>query len=96
MPAPRLSSGLVALLLVAGLHGEVKVLKDFTLIDGTGGRPLAHAAMIIDNEYLNHAADVIESGCATTPAVRPPATPNYRWNFPIVYRPLVVRLAGVR
>jgi imidazolonepropionase-like amidohydrolase len=49
MPAPRLSSGLVALLLVAGLHGEVKVLKDFTLIDGTGGRPLAHAAMIIDN-----------------------------------------------
>jgi imidazolonepropionase-like amidohydrolase len=49
MPAPRLSSASIALLLVAGLHGEVKVLKDFTLIDGTGGPPLAHAAMIIDN-----------------------------------------------
>jgi imidazolonepropionase-like amidohydrolase len=36
-------------MLVAGLHGEVKVLKDFTLIDGTGRPPLEHAAMIIDN-----------------------------------------------
>ncbi len=49
MPARRLSSSSLALLLVAGLHGEVKVLKNFTLIDGTGGPPLEHAAMIIDN-----------------------------------------------
>jgi imidazolonepropionase-like amidohydrolase len=49
MVARRLCSISLALLLVAGLHGEVKVLKGFTLIDGTGGPPLAHAAMIVDN-----------------------------------------------
>jgi imidazolonepropionase-like amidohydrolase len=31
------------------LSGEVKVLEDFTLIDGTGRPPAAHVSMIIDN-----------------------------------------------
>lgn len=41
----------IVLLLSAVLPAgaEVKVLKNFTLIDGTGGPPLTHAAMIVDN-----------------------------------------------
>ena len=39
----------LALLFAASLHAEVNVLKNFTLIDGTGGPPLADAAMIIDD-----------------------------------------------
>jgi len=40
---------LAALLLGASLvHAEIKVLKNFTLIDGSGRPPLAGAAMIID------------------------------------------------
>ena len=31
------------------LHGEVKVLEDFTLIDGTGRPPVSHVSMIIEN-----------------------------------------------
>jgi len=31
------------------LHAEVKVLKNFTLIDGNGGAPAANAAMIVNN-----------------------------------------------
>lgn len=40
-----------ALLLLMGgvLHGEVKVLQNFTLIDGTGRAPASRQAMIIDN-----------------------------------------------
>jgi len=39
----------LALLLGASvLRGEIKVLKNFTLIDGSGGQPLAGAAMIVD------------------------------------------------
>jgi imidazolonepropionase-like amidohydrolase len=37
------------ILLGSALHGEVRVLKDFTLIDGTGRPAVAHSAMIIDN-----------------------------------------------
>jgi imidazolonepropionase-like amidohydrolase len=40
---------LLAVLLAVSLHAEVKVLKNFTLIDGTGHQPLPSAAMIIDN-----------------------------------------------
>jgi imidazolonepropionase-like amidohydrolase len=40
---------LLSLLLAVSLHAEVKVLKNFTLIDGTGHQPLDRAAMIIDN-----------------------------------------------
>src|SRR6185437_2571786 len=40
---------LAAFLPAASLHAEVKVLKNFTLIDGTGRSPLPAAAMIIDN-----------------------------------------------
>jgi imidazolonepropionase-like amidohydrolase len=36
-------------LLALSLHAEVKVLKNFTLIDGTGAAPLSGAAMIVDN-----------------------------------------------
>jgi len=43
------AAGLVALLLGASLvRAEVKVLKNFTLIDGSGRPPLAGAAMIVD------------------------------------------------
>ncbi len=35
-------------LLAVSLHAEVKVLKNFTLIDGTGRAPAANSAMIID------------------------------------------------
>lgn len=38
-----------ALVAVASLHGEIRVLRDFTLIDGTGRAPVSHAAMVIDN-----------------------------------------------
>jgi imidazolonepropionase-like amidohydrolase len=38
-----------ALLIAASLHAEVKVLKNFTLIDGTGRAPVPASAMIIDN-----------------------------------------------
>src|SRR5580698_11526112 len=37
------------LLCACSLSGEVKVLEDFTLIDGTGRPPAAHVSMIIDN-----------------------------------------------
>ena len=37
------------LLFATSLVAEVKVLKNFTLIDGTGHAPVAHAAMIVDN-----------------------------------------------
>ncbi len=40
-------------LVALGLHAEVKVLKNFTLIDGTGRAPVAHAAMIIDNGKIS-------------------------------------------
>ena len=43
-----LLSGLL-LLFATSLVAEVKVLKNFTLIDGTGHAPVAHAAMILDN-----------------------------------------------
>jgi imidazolonepropionase-like amidohydrolase len=39
----------LAFLLTLPLHGEIKVLKNFTLIDGTGHSPLVSAAMIVDN-----------------------------------------------
>jgi imidazolonepropionase-like amidohydrolase len=39
----------LVLLLTAPLHGEVKVLKNFTLIDGTGHSPLPSAAMVVNN-----------------------------------------------
>ena len=43
---------LVALLLGASLlRGEIKVLKNFTLIDGSGRPPLAGAAMILHGLY---------------------------------------------
>ena len=37
------------LMFAASLRGEVKVLKNFTLIDGTGRPPAASSAMIVDN-----------------------------------------------
>jgi len=52
MPAQRWSStGLLTcvLLFAAHLHGEVKVLKNFTLIDGTGHTPVKGAAMIVND-----------------------------------------------
>ena len=39
----------LGLLFAATVHGEVRILKGFTLLDGTGRPPMASAAMIIDN-----------------------------------------------
>ncbi len=51
MPGRIRNSLLSGLLLwfATSLVAEVKVLKNFTLIDGTGHAPVAHAAMILDN-----------------------------------------------
>jgi imidazolonepropionase-like amidohydrolase len=51
MPVRRLASFsiLAALLLANSLYAEVKVLKNFTLIDGTGRASAPQSAMIIDN-----------------------------------------------
>jgi imidazolonepropionase-like amidohydrolase len=51
MPGRTRNSLLACLLLLfaTSLVAEVKVLKNFTLIDGTGRPPVAHAAMILDN-----------------------------------------------
>jgi imidazolonepropionase-like amidohydrolase len=51
MPGPVRNSVLLclSLLFATSLVAEVKALKNFTLIDGTGRAPIAHAAMIIDN-----------------------------------------------
>jgi imidazolonepropionase-like amidohydrolase len=48
-PRPSRRAVLTAILCAASLHGEIKVLKDFTLIDGTGHEPVPAAAMILDN-----------------------------------------------
>ena len=55
MPGKKLSSIaiLAALLLADSLNAEVKVLKNFTLIDGTGRPPVAESAMIIDNGRIS-------------------------------------------
>jgi imidazolonepropionase-like amidohydrolase len=39
----------MGLLCASALYGEVRVLKNFTLIDGTGKPPAAGSAMIVDN-----------------------------------------------
>jgi len=44
---------LAALLLATSLHAEVKVLKNFTLIDGTGRPAVARSAMIVDNGRIS-------------------------------------------
>ena len=50
MTAPRILTTLATLaLLSAALHGEVKVLKNFTLIDGSGRTPMKDAALVVDN-----------------------------------------------
>jgi imidazolonepropionase-like amidohydrolase len=43
------------LLFATSLVAEVKVLKNFTLIDGTGHAPVAHAAIILDNGRIQWA-----------------------------------------
>jgi imidazolonepropionase-like amidohydrolase len=45
----RRNPTILPLLLAAALHGEVKVLKNFTLIDGTGSPPAPAAALIVDS-----------------------------------------------
>jgi imidazolonepropionase-like amidohydrolase len=54
MPGSVRNSFLVCLVLLfaTSLVAEVKVLKNFTLIDGTGHPPLAHAAMILNNGHI--------------------------------------------
>jgi imidazolonepropionase-like amidohydrolase len=39
----------IGLLFAATVNGEVRILKGFTLLDGTGRPPMASAAMIVDN-----------------------------------------------
>src|ERR1700686_1812392 len=43
------SAGLLACAAILCLHSETKVLKNFTLIDGTGHAPVKGAAMIVEN-----------------------------------------------
>jgi imidazolonepropionase-like amidohydrolase len=43
------TTGWLALLLAGSLHSEVRVLKNFTLIDGSGRPPMGSYSMIIDN-----------------------------------------------
>src|SRR5580700_11269284 len=45
----RLLYKLLGLLVAMPLHAELKVLKNFTLIDGRGGPPVSGAALIMDN-----------------------------------------------
>ena len=47
-----------ALLSAVSASAEVKVLKNFTLIDGRGGKPLSNAAMVIDNGRITYAGPV--------------------------------------
>ena len=57
------------LLFATSLVAEVKVLKNFTLIDGTGRAPVAHAAMIIDNgriQWVGPAAQLKAPASAQT------------------------------
>jgi imidazolonepropionase-like amidohydrolase len=53
MPAPKPSRTCLRfvplILLTLPAFAEIKVLKNFTLIDGTGKAPVSNAAMIIDN-----------------------------------------------
>ncbi len=47
-----------ALMSAISASAEVKVLKNFTLIDGRGGAPLSNAAMVIDNGRITYAGPV--------------------------------------
>ncbi len=47
-----------ALLSAISAPAEVKVLKNFTLIDGKGGTPLSNAALVIDNGRITYAGPV--------------------------------------
>ena len=56
-------------LLAAPLAAEVKVLKNFTLIDGTGRAPAAASAMIVDNgriTWIGRTASLAAPAGATT------------------------------
>jgi imidazolonepropionase-like amidohydrolase len=59
----------LSLLFSGLLHGEVRVLKGFTLIDGTGRPPVADSAMIIDNgriRWVGRTADLkVPAGAET-------------------------------
>lgn len=48
-PNNRARLALAGLLAVACVHAEVKVFKNFTLIDGRGGTPVKNAAMVVDS-----------------------------------------------
>ena len=48
------------LLVATSLVAEVKVLKDFTLIDGTGHAPVAHAAMVLNNDRIEWVGPVAQ------------------------------------
>src|SRR5437868_3904069 len=53
-------NSLALLCLAASLQAEVKVLKNFTLIDGTGSAPVAGAAMIVDNGKIQWVGPVAQ------------------------------------
>jgi imidazolonepropionase-like amidohydrolase len=64
--AARALTVLGGLLFAAVLHGEVKVLKNFTLIDGTGRPATTSAAMIVDNGRVTWVGPAAQ--------LKPPAT----------------------
>jgi imidazolonepropionase-like amidohydrolase len=58
---PGALAAAVGLLCGSALHGETRVLRNFTLIDGTGRPPAAASAMILDNgriAWVGRAADL--------------------------------------
>lgn len=56
-----MTSKAILLLCWAGsVYGEVKVLQDFTLIDGTGRPPAMHVSMIIDNGRIRWVGPALE------------------------------------
>jgi imidazolonepropionase-like amidohydrolase len=62
MPASKLIkfAAVSAFLAAASLNAEVRVLKNFTLIDGTGRAPVAGSAMIIDNGRITWVGPVAQ------------------------------------
>jgi imidazolonepropionase-like amidohydrolase len=59
-PANRQKVFWLLILLAGALRGEIRVLKGFTLIDGTGRPAIANSAMIIDNGRIRWVGPMAE------------------------------------
>jgi imidazolonepropionase-like amidohydrolase len=66
---PNKAAAALAVVLAGSAYGEIKVLENFTLIDGTGRPPAAHASMIIENgriRWVGPAAQIQKPSGAET------------------------------